>query len=164
MGGGIDLYQGYIELKAGNSASVQLDGIDNSSFDLPTNLGAYNGSLFWQDRRNSTLLTDALGNLDGTQPCNVTMGGSACTSVPSSLSANGVTSSSPGFVYDAAVPMALSGSLYQARGAWFSFQGTADISSGLTIYTGMVHMTGNGQVSLLPNATPTIKYRVALIH
>lgn len=154
--GAIPLYQGHIELKAGNSTNVQLRGIDKAS--APASLGAYNGSLFWQDRRNSTLRLDDLGNLID-RPC-----ANGCATVPGSLAARGVTSTSPGFVYDAAVQMNLEGMLYQPRGAWFSFQGNADISSGLQIITGMVHMTGGGQVSLLPSAVPIITYVVALIH
>jgi len=157
----IPMYQGFMELKAGNSTNVQLQGLDKSQ--APSNLGAYNGSLFWQDRRNSTLISDSKGNVTSA-PCNAAEGGSSCSSVPSSLTANGVTETSPGFVYDAAVQMNLKGTLYQARGAWFSFQGNADIASGLQIITGMVEMTGGGQVSLLPSPLPIKTYIVALIH
>jgi len=163
-GGSIPLTQGHFELKAGNSASVTLTGIDHDN--VPANLADYNGSLFWQDRRNSTLISDTNGNiLPGLagHPCNEAQGGNSCSVVPSSLTANGVTDTSAGFVYDASVVMNLSGTLYQPRGAWFSFQGSANISSGLQIITGMVHMTGSGQVSLLPDPRPIIAYIVALI-
>ena len=139
---------------------MTLSGINKSN--VPSSLTDYNGSLFWQDRRNSTLIFDANGNVTSA-PCNQAQGGSACSSVPGSLTANGVTDTSAGFVYDASVVMNLSGTLYQPRGAWFSFQGSANISSGLQIVTGMVHMTGSGQVSLLPDPRPIIAYIVALI-
>ena len=154
--GTIPLYQGHIELKAGNSTNLQLQGIDRAS--APTELGAYNGSLFWQDRRNSTLRLDDEGVLID-RPCE-----NGCSSIPGTLTSRGVTSKSPGFIYDAAVQLDLEGTLYQPRGAWFSFQGNADISSGLQIITGMVHMTGGGQVSLLPSPVPIIDYVVALIY
>jgi Flp pilus assembly protein TadG len=154
--GSIPLYQGHFELKAGNSTNVQLRGIDKTS--APSSLGDYNGSLFWQDRRNSTLRLDDLGNLID-RPCE-----NGCATIPAALTAQGVTSTSPGFVYDAAIQMDLEGTLYQPRGGWFSFQGNADIASGLQIITGMVHMTGGGQVSLLPSPVPIVNYSVALIH
>jgi len=167
-GGSIPLTQGHFDLKAGTggngTASVQLSGINSDN--APSNLGDYNGSLFWQDRRNSTLIYDSLGNvLSGAagHPCNAAQGGGSCATVPNSLRANGVTDNSPGFVYDASVQMNLSGTLYQPRGGWFSYQGSANMSSGLQIITGMVHMSGSGQVALLPNPRPIIAYRVALI-
>jgi len=153
--GSVPLTQGHIELKAGNNTSVTLSGINQDN--VPTNLGDYNGSLFWQDRRDSTIRFDAQGNLID-RPCL-----NGCSTIPATLTANGVTESSPGFVYNASVNMNLQGTLYQPRGGWFSFQGSADISSGLQIITGMVHMSGSGQVALLPDPRPIIKYIVALI-
>lgn len=160
--GSIRLYQGSIDIKTGNNASVQLDGLDKGNGNLPSSLAPYNGSLFWQDRRNSTLISDALGNITSA-PCNQAQGGSLCNTVPNSLDANGVTSLSPQFIYNASTQLALSGALYQARGAWFNMQASVDISSGLQIITGMITSNGSGAVNLLPNPLPIIQYRVALI-
>jgi hypothetical protein len=160
----IAMSQGHVEIKSGQSTSLQLNGIKPDA--MPSGIGSlfvdHENVLLWQDRRNSTIRF----NPDGTildRPCVDTP--NACVgTVPPALRNNGVNEYSPEFIFDATVQMGFNGIIYQARGAWFSYQGSANISSSLRVVTGMIYMQGSGQLSLLPTAAPIIRYIVALIH
>ena len=154
-------YYGSIALKGGQSTSLQLAGINANA--LPAalsslDLGRYANNMIWQDRHNSTLLFDTNGNVVG-RPC-----ANGCSTIPPSLTSLGVTQYSPEFNFQAALNMNLNGVIYQPRGAWTRIQANTDVTSALTVVTGMVWMQGNGTIHLLPTAARVIKYTVALIH
>lgn len=160
------LYQGYIDLKTGNAASVTLYGLNRNSLTDPNiqYLGDYNGNLFWQDRRNSTVVY----NPDTADILSYPCANGTCTNVnalPDVLHDNGVTFTSPQLNYAASAPMSLNGNIYQPRGAWLQFgPGNPNITSALQVITGMIRQEGGGQVELLPTARPLISYKPALIH
>ena len=163
--GGVPLYQGYTDIKGGNSSNVTLWGLnrDNLLGLQPTveNLGNYSGDLFWQDRRNSTV---EYSQTDGTivsRPCYPD--GCSTIAAGSILDRNRVTFSSPKFLYESSANLNLHGAIYQPRGAWLQLGGNPNTHARIQIVTGMILDQGGGQLDLQPTDAPLIKYITALI-
>src|SRR5262249_71389 len=127
-------------------------------------LQSYNGIVLWQDRRNSTVIYDANGNVI---KCYVVCGGNTPTSAD--YQANNVTATSPGLTMnDANRTLRLTGAVYQPRGAWYTLEpGTTNINqSPLQIFTGMLRTRnggGNVSVTLTTPINQVIGYVPALI-
>ncbi|MFM2125347.1 MAG: hypothetical protein RL328_1798 [Acidobacteriota bacterium] len=157
------LYQGYIDLKAGNNSAFTLRGYVKT--DGPASLEDYNGVLFWQDRRNSTVKY----NLDGTYACAGPDYVSGCAKSSAELSDDRVLVSNKQDSRVAQVNSTanfgtgINGVLYQPRGAWLSMQGNGDLSAGLQIVTGALRIGGGGDVTLNKPSIPLLQFIAALI-
>ncbi len=138
--------------------SGNLTGINDTLSGAASALDQYGGTLFWQDRRNTSLQAsghyDSLGNwVSG-----------ACTTASC-----GATATSPNFELDHGnAGMTMTGVIYQPRGAWMTLNagGAAVANSPLQVITGsLVFNTGGGSanVVLLGPTAPLIKFKTALI-
>lgn len=157
------LSQGYVNLKAGNSSAFDLQGYQKGSG--PAILDDYNGILFWQDRRNSTVKYNA----DGTYGCGGPDYITGCSKTQSELDNDRVVT---GRKQDsrvlnvnatANITAGLDGVLYQPRGAWASFQGNGDFGGGIQIVTGALDIGGGGDIVLNEPSTPFLTFIAALI-
>ncbi len=123
-----------------------------------SSLSQYAGTLFWQDRRNTSL--EASGHYDA----NGNWVSGACTTATC-----GSTATSPNFALDHGNPsMTMTGVLYQPRGAWMTINaGTGAVAnSHLQVITGSLVFTnggGNAQVVLLGPTLPMVTFRTTLI-
>ncbi|MCU1336090.1 MAG: hypothetical protein JWO19_1671 [Bryobacterales bacterium] len=161
--GSVPLYQGYIDISTGSSGSADLYGLDrNNLFGLPPeieNLGNYSGNLFWQDRRNSTLQLSTTDGSVVSKPCYA----NGCSTLPTVLTDNRVTFSSPKLNYTSNANLNLHGAVYQPRGAWFRSGGGGNTHARVQIVTGMILKDGSAQLDLLPTDRPSVKFIDALI-
>jgi hypothetical protein len=174
-GSGTQLYQGSMEIKTGQNASVTLYGVNKAN--LPSSLatlGNYDNSLFWQDRKNSydeynhspspQCASGTCTSDDGTVVSNT---GQTFPNVATAAqqTENRVTPNSPSMTIAANGNLNLNGHFYQPRGAWFVAAGGSGTAAGLniTVTTGAIRTSGAGQVTLLPSAAPYTTYTVALI-
>ncbi len=152
---GLTFYQGDTYFK---NISGNLTGISSTLPGTASSLDQYGGTLFWQDRRNTSLTAsghyDAMGNYVS----------GACTTATC-----GATATSPNFTLDHGnAGMTMKGVLYQPRGAWMTINagGAAVANSPLQVITGSLVFTtggGNTNVVLLGPTNPAIIFRTALI-
>ena len=157
------LMQGSIQTK---NVNWTMDGYDkNNTSQTLTNLEPYTGVLVWQDRMNSTVILDSLGNV---VKCYV-----GCASAPTQADyqAHNVTATSPGLsMSDGTGTLVLKGAIYQPRGAWYELfpGGTGVGTSPLQILTGMLTCgngpgCGNTAVTLLGPTNNIVTYLPVLI-
>jgi Flp pilus assembly protein TadG len=178
------LYQGSLSVKNAQITLYGLVGSSNNSSGLPSAMDAYSGVAWWQDRRNSTVCYNeepAAEGCNGTD-CTHDDGSviycnnadcplSTSTKLANMLSANHVTPSSPGVIFDPGNGnIAVHGVYYQPRGAWLELvHGTTGFSCGasncpLQVVTGaLIEDTGDTGLLLAGPANPLIKYKVSLI-
>jgi hypothetical protein len=132
----------------GGSGTTDLFGMAANSAtgnsNLPTNLNGYGGTLFWQDRANSTVTYDANGKV--LNQTNASCPYLSCTSPE--LSLNNLQN--------------LHGLIYQPRGAWTKVSGAVSTSS-LQLLTGAIVGTGGGSLQLTSPTRPAIRYLPVLI-
>lgn len=157
------LSQGFIDFKAGNSSAFDLRGYQKGNG--PATLDDYNGILFWQDRRNSTVKYNADGTYGCAGPDYVT----GCTKTQSELDADRVVTGGKqdsrvlNVNATANITAGLDGVLYQPRGAWAAFQGNGDLGGGVQIITGALEINGGGDIRLNQPSTPLLTFIAALI-
>lgn len=152
------LKQGRVELKTGQSGDVliDLDGLNSKGNGFPADLENYDGTVFWQDRKNSfTSYTD-----DGKYNCSGPDYVSGCTK---SVGTDKTTVDSPELAISAGALTGLHGVIYQPRGAWATLSGTADITSALQIITGAFKIEAGTTVRLVPVTTTMPRALVALV-
>ncbi len=132
----------------GGSGTTDLFGMAANSTtgtsNLPTNLNGYGGTLFWQDRANSTVTYDANGKV--TSQTNSNCPYATCTS--------------PELWLDNL--QNLHGLVYQPRGAWTRVSGALSTSP-LQLLTGAIVGSGAGSVQLTSPTRPAIRYLPVLI-
>lgn len=176
--------QGSLSFK---NASITLSGLVNPAVtgsNLPTDMKAYSGIVWWQDRRNSNVgYSQDLGNYgcSNSTACTGDNGkvafcalagecidGGDSTALAAMKLANHVTSSSPGVQLDPGnANLNLSGVYYQPRGAWVEFiKGTTGGSSTmrLQVITGaMIEDNGDTTVLLNGPTNPLQQFKTTLI-
>jgi hypothetical protein len=161
--GAVPLYQGSTDIGTGASGSADLYGLNrNNLFGMAPEierLGNYSGNLFWQDRRNSTLVINTNNGEVSSRPCFP----DGCATLPTALSNNRVTFTSPAFNYTSNASLNLHGAVYQPRGGWLRVGGSAQTQARIQIVTGMILKDGGGQLDLQPTDAPLVKYIDTLI-
>ena len=156
------LVQGSIATK---NVNWTLDGYNknNTAQTLPL-MEQYSGLLIWQDRRNSTVIYDSLGNVI---KCYATCGGNVPTTAD--YQNNNVTADSPGLqMSDGNGTLVMKGAIVQPRGAWYTlYSGGASVgNSPLQVITGMLTCNGgcgNTAVTLLGPTNNLVTYLPVLI-
>jgi hypothetical protein len=144
------LRQGTVSIQGGVGTNASLNGVQKG--DAPSSLDSYNGVLFWQDRRNSTVEY----NPDGTI--------ANAPATAAQMAANLATSDSPGWTIQAAPKgLGFNGVIYQPRGAWLSFQGNGNDNGSYQVITGAITMGGGPNVTLTAPTVPFLKLVCALI-
>ncbi len=143
------VWQGNVDIKGGTGTSMVLNGLLKGA--SPTEYDRYSGFLFWQDRRNSVVEY----NPDGTI--------ANAPATASQMSANRATLDSPRMgLYASTSSLALSGVIYQPRGAWIDLQGGSS-GTPVQIITGAVIMGGGGDLLLGAPNNPMLVYINSLI-
>jgi Flp pilus assembly protein TadG len=147
------LHQGNVNISGGATTNATLNGVQKGG-NTPSSLDPYNGILFWQDRRNSTVEYNADGTITQVP----------ATATPAQVAANLATPDSPGWIMGAAPKgMGFNGVIYQPRGAWVSFQGHGDTGGSYQLITGAIDMQGGGSITLTSPTIPFLKLVCALI-
>lgn len=159
---GLDL--GKFEIETTNSSSsVILSGANQASGALPATLKAYDGILFWQDRRNSLMKY----NPDGSYNCVGPFTGVSCMKTSAQQTADLMIDSfeSPEQEIDALTgTITLDGVIYQPRGGLMEIQGPgATFSSKIQLISGAVILEDNVNVNLTIPTHPFKRTVVALI-
>jgi hypothetical protein len=110
--------------------------------DAPSSLDPYNGILFWQDRRNSTVKYQGPWVSTNPTPDNGTIAVDPITKIPyapataAQVAINLATADSPGWTIQAAPKgLGFNGVIYQPRGAWVSFQGGGQVAGSYQLIT-----------------------------
>jgi|GEM_PF-1038048 len=185
------LNQGTLNVKNGdvNMYGV-VSGFSNGGV-TPSEMNAYSGIVWWQDRRNSVVgyekdfRVDPSGcasasdcqNDDGDVIyCKIgCLNGNNQSTLANMLAANHVTATSPGVIMDPGNGnIALHGAFYQPRGAWLEFvHGTTGFSCGsgsnafcpLQVVTGaLVERNGDTGLLLAGPTNPIQTFKPTLIH
>lgn len=181
---GTQLYQGTLAFK---NSTINLTGMvnnKNAGSSLPSELNAYSGIAWWQDRRNS--YGDGYDEDPSSGGCSITPGD--CTAdtgyvlycadngdcpiqstakLNAMKTANHVTPTSAGVELSPGnVQMNMSGAFYQPRGAWLYIKhGTGSLGGPLQFITGaLVEDTGDTNLLLSGPTNPIITYKAVLIH
>ena len=149
---------GSFDDQGGNTTSISLAGIDRDVASVPASLGQYNGLLMWQDRADSTMELDSLGNITYPAGCpgSSTTACNPNTPTPSTLNAETMQ-------FQAHPNEKLGGVIYQPQGASVSFTGGGSMTAALQIITGGVVLQGSANISLTSVQNSSIEYIVALI-
>lgn len=180
------LWQGSLAFK---NANITLQGLVDSGINgsnLPASMRAYDGIVWWQDRRNSTV---AYNQANGTYGCTTSFctgddgtvvycnlagecaDGGDTANLNAVKAANHVTDTSPGVLLDPGnANLNLTGVYYQPRGAWVEFHhGTTGGGGGagslsLQIITGAAILDNGDTTVLLKGPTdPIVQFKTALI-
>ena len=126
----------------------------------PANLTEYNGILFWQDRRNSTVKY----NPDGSYNCAGPSFTTGCIKSSGELAADHVLQLSPRIAIDASMNfVGMNGVMYQPRGGWMKFQGSGSLSGALKVITGGIQMGGGPDITLNGPTLDLLKFVAVLI-
>jgi hypothetical protein len=162
--------QGYVDIKGGNSQTINLHGLNTSNSTVQAdNLDQYGPLLFWQDRRNSTVQynTETAGSPNPATDGYVACGNYACScpNSASQLAANGVDANvtSPVFNIGGGPNQALYGLIYQPRGSMLYFQGGGNLSSSLQVITGSIYLNGGVALTSMQLSNPLMQQVVALV-
>jgi len=169
------LWQGTIGFK---NADITMGGLVDSgvSGSLPPSMNTYEGIVWWQDRRNSTVEYNQTSSAACGGLCNADDG--TVVQAPATAGEkleNHVRNNSPGVLLDDGnVNLNLNGVYYQPRGAWLDLQpGTAGLTGGkkggqlpLQVITGaLITEKGAGDTGVLlaGPTNPIITYRAVLV-
>jgi Flp pilus assembly protein TadG len=174
------LYQGNIYVK---NANITMNGLVDSAVagsNLPSTMDAYDGVVWWQDRRNSmveynqnpalapncALCTKDDGTVVGCADTTPLVGCTSAQTTGEIVTDNHVTSTSPGVQLDPGNgSINITGVYYQPRGAWIHLQNGTGFGTGkLQTITGSMQLTVGDDRFLLQGPTnPIIVFRAALI-
>ena len=162
-----NLMQGKAEIRP-DAGSVTLNGANNSSGALPTPLSPYDGILFWQDRRNSTVLYKTDGSYNCAPPF------TACTKSQTQYQADRMidnVESTEEEIGTNSGKITLNGTIYQPRGGILEIcancgtgsGGSGNLTSALQVISGALTLQGSINVNLTIPTRPFRRTVAALI-
>jgi hypothetical protein len=146
---------GQVYIQSGDFFEMNLHGLNAGSLALPEAMTTYAPTVFWQDRRNSSVLYDSNGYVDYTS-----CGGGHTLDNPCP---NPDPTIRPGMILQASPKLQLYGLFYQPRGAGVEFQGHAHIRAPLQLITGSLSLQGGNTLELLDVGNPLRRRIVALV-
>jgi hypothetical protein len=168
------LLQGKAEIRPGAGSAVTLNGANNSSGALPTSLSPYDGILFWQDRRNSTVLYKSDGSFNCAPPftaCTKTTAQDAADLINTSQAGLSVLESTEEEIGVSSGKISLNGTSYQPRGGILEIcaicgsqtGGNGALTSALQVISGALTLQGTINVNLTIPTRPFRRTVTALI-
>jgi Flp pilus assembly protein TadG len=164
------LWQGKTEMRP-DSGSITLNGVNDASGALPASLSQYDGILFWQDRRNSTVKYNADGSYNCTPP---PFTDPSCTKTPAQYKADRMIDDFESVEQEIGTKSAkisLNGVIYQPRGAILELcancgtdlGGSGTFKSQVQIITGALTLQGNVNATLTIPTHPLKRLITTLI-